>query len=240
MTYRLRNIVLALVLGIVAALIALVYASHGRTQTSASGSVTVLVAEKNIPVGTAAADLTKTAAVKSVAIARSDLVPGAATDLASLSGLVATQQIYAGEQLTARRFGAAGAQGVRSGLHGALRLVDLPGDAHQLLSGTLRDGDHVDVVASIRKPESGQTHFSQVVLRNLLVVGPPSTDASASSGSKDSSSVRLQLTDAQAQTLFFVEENADWTLVLRPAVDPANTPASAASAESILAASNGR
>jgi pilus assembly protein CpaB len=241
MNYRLRNIVLALVLGVVAAAIALVYASHARTQTSASGTATVvLVAGQDIPVGTAGADLVRSARVRTVAIASSDLVPGAVTNAASLRGLVATQPIYAGEQLTVRRFGAAGAQGLRSGLHGALRIVDLPGDPHQLLSGTLRDGDHVDVVASIRKPESGQTHFSQVVLRNLLVVGPPSGDTASSVSTKDSFSVRLQLTDAQEQSLFYVEQNADWTLALRPAVDPTNTPATSASAESILAGSSGR
>jgi hypothetical protein len=46
--------------------------------------------------------------------------------------------------------------------------------------------------------------------------------------------VQLALTDAQAQKLWFVTSNTEWTLQLRPVVDPADSPDSAEQIETVL------
>ena len=173
MNYRVRNIVIAVALAVVAAAIVMVYVSSARRSEKAAGKpVTVFVASRDVMPGTAGTSVLQGGWLRAATVARSAMVPGAITNLSQLAGLVAIQSTYTGEQVTSRRFGQAQEQGVRSDLHGALRIVQLPGDQNQLLAGTLKDGDHVDVVASIKVPEDGQIHFSRVVLRDLLIVQP--------------------------------------------------------------------
>lgn len=237
---QLRNVLIALALGLVAAALAAVYASRPASTHAATGqTVRVLVAKSDIAIGAAGARIAGSGLVTARTVARADAAPGAVSDAARLAGLVATQPTYAGEQVSLRRFGSAGAEGERAGLRGDLRIAELPGDAHQLLAGTLRDGDRVDVVASIRRPESGQTHFSAVVLRDLLVVSAAPGATGSGLGEKPDLAVRLQLTDAQEQQLFWVEKNGDWTLVLRPAVHPSDSARGSVSATTLLEAGRG-
>lgn len=240
--YRLRNIVAAALLAVLAAVLTLVYVSRAepRAAAPAAASVNVLVATRDIAVGTVGARIVQAGWARAASVARNDEVAGAVVDPAQLKGLVATQTIYAGEQITTRRLGVATGEGIRASLHGALRIVDLPGDNHQLLAGTLRDGDHVDVVASIRQPESGQVHYARVVLRDLLVVGAATASGGNGLQGKNDAAVKLQLTDEQAQRLFWVERNADWTLALRPAGDATTSHAAAATASSVLRGPDGR
>ena len=44
----------------------------------------------------------------------------------------------------------------------------------------------------------------------------------------------LALTDAQAQKLWYIVKNGDWSLELRPTKDPADSPESAEKAETLL------
>jgi hypothetical protein len=46
--------------------------------------------------------------------------------------------------------------------------------------------------------------------------------------------VQLALTDAQAQKLFYVMKNGDWTLDLRPVGNAADSPESVETVESVL------
>jgi pilus assembly protein CpaB len=237
--FRLRNLALAAVLAVAAMAATLLYVSRSRAHAEsapATATASVLVATRDIPIGTTAAQIVHGGWVRVTSLPQGDAVPDSVSAASALAGLVATQTTYAGEQLTAHRFGNANQQGIRSGLTGALRVVALPGDPYQLLAGTLRNGDHVDVVASIARPEGGAIHYSRVVLRNILVVDAP---AAGSSGAQQTVSAQLQLSDEQAQRLFWVEQNAKWELALRPGEKATSTPAPAASADSILRSGNG-
>ena len=101
-----------------------------------------------------------------------------------------------------------------------------------MLAGTLHDGDHVDVVASLKMPDN-QRPYGRTVLRNIVVVHAPAGPSATSSGSV---STTLRLSDEQAQTLFFVTKNGDWSLVLRPAVHSANSADSVNSITSVVRA----
>jgi Flp pilus assembly protein CpaB len=236
----LRNVLIALALGAVAAAIAAMYASRpASSHTGGKTTARVLVAKGDIAIGTTADRIATGGLMATRVVSRADVAPGAITDPAQLTGLVATEPTFAGEQVSLRRFGSAGAEGERAGLKGDLRIAQLPGDANQLLAGTLRDGDRVDVVASLRSPESGENHYSTVVLRNLLVISAAADAGDTSLGDKPAQSVRLQLTDPQEQKLFWVEKNADWTLVLRPAVDPIDVPSGMVSSSTLAGAARG-
>jgi pilus assembly protein CpaB len=239
MTYRLRNIAIALVLALVAALLTTFYVSNYKKKVQQGESdVPVYVATKDIPAGTEASEVLAGGFVESVQVDKRNLAPGAAWKKDQLDGLVAVEPIYAGEQLTTRRFKSPSQQGVRSQISGTERVFQIPGDKHQLLVGTLRDGDHVDVVGNWNVPEQDTHHFSRVVLRDILVVRAPkaeeSTSAKLTQGPQSAHSAMLALTDTQAQKLFWIAKNGDWSLQLRPATDAADSPETAETSESML------
>jgi Flp pilus assembly protein CpaB len=250
MTYRARNIAVAVVLAIVAALLTGFYVtSYKKNVQHAEANVSVLVATKDIPQGTSGADVIAKKFLAPQQVLRRSVVPGALSDTKQIEDLIATQPIYAGEQVSARRFQPVTQSGVRSELKGNMRAIQVEGNATQLLAGTLRAHDHVDVVANIKyklndfrgssdSSSSGSDDLvaTRVVLRDLEVLKAP--DAPGASSQLNTSSgdftVLLRVTDTQAQKLFFVKKNGDFTLQLRPVVDAADSPESVETVGSVL------
>jgi Flp pilus assembly protein CpaB len=236
-SYKTRNLLLAALLGIAAAAITLAYAASSKHQSktaTGSGTRTVLVATRDIPIGTAGSRLADAGWVRAVRVAPADAASGAVTRAADLTSLVALQPTYRGEQIVSRRFGTAQQEGLPSALHGSQRVYELPGDAHQLLAGTLKAGNRVDVVGSVRNPESNGDHYSKIVIHDLLVVTAPDKPSGASANDLTPVAVDLVVTTDQAQRLFWLEKNADWTLVLRPSTGAKDGSSAAASASSVL------
>src|SRR5205814_2291867 len=127
-----------------------------------------------------------------------------------LNNLVATEQVYRGEQVTALRFGTPTELGIRAQLKGTDRAVQLEGDANELLAGTLKDGDHVDVVAEWTTPDGSQHHSSKVIARNLLILHAP--DAPAAGGKlgspQDNFSVQSRAPDQVMQQIYYARKLA--------------------------------
>jgi Flp pilus assembly protein CpaB len=225
MTYRIRNILIAVGLALVAMMLTLFYVTnYKRSVQKDASSVQVYVAARDVPTGTAGSDLVKHHDLKVESVRRADVVPGAISNPDQLGNLVLSAPLYEGEQVTLRRFDDAAAQGIRSQLRGTMRAVQVPGDPNQLLAGTLQAGDHVDLVANLRTGTNTTAAATRIVLRDLTVLTAP-TDAALSKVSTPSGSysVILAVTDTQVQRLFFVLKNADWTLELRPVVNAADS-----------------
>jgi Flp pilus assembly protein CpaB len=243
MTYRLRNIVLAVALAALAALLTSLYvANYKKTVREDEASVTVYVAAKQIPVGTTGADAVSQGFLKTSEITRRSVVPGAISSPREIRDLVATETVYEGEQVSVRRFRTAEASGIQADLKGNLRAIQVNGNSHQLLAGTLKRGDRVDVVASFKiqfKDDDREHPVTRVVLRNLLVLRAPSGPSVAESklggGGRDGDAwVQLALTDAQAQKIEFARKNGEWTLVERPVTDPADSPESVETTDTVI------
>lgn len=239
MTYRIRNIGIAVALAIVAALLTTFYVTnYKRTVQQGEEKVPVYVASHDIPLGTPGSDVSHRNMLRVEHVPRRSVVPGAISQPGQVDKLVAVEPIYAGEQISTRRFRTADEQGVRAQLKGNLRAFQLAGNDHQLLNGTLKDGDRVDVVASITLSGQQQTAAaSRVVLRDLLVLKAPETTQIGSKLGSDPSqpfSAMLAVTDSQAQKLFYVTENGKWTLELRPVTDAADSPDSVDTAQTVL------
>ncbi|HEY2543929.1 MAG TPA: Flp pilus assembly protein CpaB, partial [Gaiellaceae bacterium] len=214
------NIFIAIGLALIAMLLTLFYVTNYKrsVQKSTSG-VPVYVAVKDMTVGTTGSDIVKQHELKVETVQKRDVVPGAISSPDDVSGLVLAAPVYAGEQVTLRRFSDAAAQGIRGQLKGTLRAVQLAGDANQLLAGTLEAGDHVDLVANLRLDTNSTSTATRIVLRNLTVLTAPTDPALGKvSTPSGSDSAVLAVTDTQVQRLFFVMKNADWTLELRPVV----------------------
>ncbi len=249
MAYRARNILIAVALAAVAALLTSFYVtSYKRHVQRSEDHVTVLVAKHDIDAGTTGSDAAHM--LTSETVPRRSVVPGAISSPDQIASLVATQKTLEGEQVTTRRFNPVAENGVRADLKGNIRAFQVQGDANQTLAGTLKDGDHVDVVATFkyhRAGQSGDTFFaSRVVLRDLKVLRAPAGPAVGSkltNGLNQDYSVLLAVTDQQAQKLLFTVtqtgsasqgNGAGWSLQLRPVVHADDSPESVTTLDSVL------
>ena len=249
MTYRVRNIGIAVALAAVAALLTSFYVtSYKRHVQRGEDQVTVLVAKHDIAEGTPGAEAAR--ALSSEQVPRRSVVPGAISSRDQIQNLVATQKTLQGEQVSTRRFSPVAERGPRADLKGNLRAMQIQGDVNQTLAGTLRNGDHVDVVATFKyhfANSTSQDNFSatRVVLRDLKVLRAPdgtAPGAKLTNGLQNDFSVMLAVTDQQAQKLNFVTtttggnatSGSGWSLQLRPVVHAADSPESVTTLGTIL------
>lgn len=236
MTYRARNIAVAVGLALIAALLTTFYVANYKRHVRASEStVKVFVAKKDVPQGTPGTDLLKQGWITSADVAQRSVVPGAISSPEQIASLLTTQMIYAGEQITLRRFATQAQQGIRSQLHGTLRAISIPGTTEQLLSGTLKDGDHVDLVANLKTGSCPLCFAVRVVARDVLVLKAPAVSASAKVTGTTTSATLAVSERYQAQKIFYVLGNAaSWTLQLRPVAKAVDSPEDVESNSSVL------
>ncbi|MBA2536598.1 MAG: Flp pilus assembly protein CpaB [Actinobacteria bacterium] len=237
MTYRLRNILVAVALALVAAMMTSYYVtSYQRNVQKGEKNVEVFVAKSDIPVGTSGADLAQKGLLEKSEIVRRTVVPGAISSPDQLADLIAVQPVYKGEQVSTRRFATPAERGIRAQIKGTMRAIQVPGDSNQLLSGTLRPGDRIDIVASIKLGGDEDAFATRIVLRDIQVLkaaggGNGSQKLASSEGGL---SVLLAVTDTQVQKLFHVIRHGEWSFELRPPVKSNDSPEAVAYASSIL------
>jgi Flp pilus assembly protein CpaB len=239
-TNRLWHVVAAVGLALLAAMLTTFYVSnYKRNVQHSEAQVTVVVAAKDIPVDTTGSEILAQHLLTKVSVPRRQVVPGAYTRPEDVRQLIATQPVFAGEQATNKRFGTPAERGVRAQITGKQRAIEVDGDQHQLLAGTLRVGDHVDVVgaweaadvrgqvADLGKITGRGGKVSRVILRDVLVVSAPSAPSKGSGGIAQNGgfAVQLVLTDAESQRLEWIKAyGAEWRLEIRPPADSANSP----------------
>jgi Flp pilus assembly protein CpaB len=228
--FRNRNLSLAAALGLAAAILTMLYVSRaqGSTKAPVVSSQPVLVATRDLPVGTSFSAAFAGGAIALRHLPAESVAPSALTGARAVDGRVVIQPIFKGEQVTAARLGPSAAQGLGANLHGSLRAIALAGDATQLLGSSLKPGDHVDVVVNVKGLASART---RIALKDLLVLQAPTT-----SGSSGGLMTTLQLTDKQVQALFWITRNGDWSLVLRPPAKAAVTAIRPTTQSDVLAA----
>jgi Flp pilus assembly protein CpaB len=230
-TYQTRNLALAGGLAVLALLLSVLYvATAGTHRAAASSTQTVVyVATRDIPAGTSGADAAK--AMKAISVA-SAAAGDAVTSPSQVANEVVVQPLYKGEPVSIHRFAPLREQGIAGNLHGRLRAVVVSGDATQLLAGTLHDGDRVDLVASLKDPQSGRAYV-RTVLRGVEVLH--ADESTGGMGSSTTYTATVRVNDAQAQTLFYVLKNADWTFELRPLLGAGDSSVGATSFQSLMA-----
>ena len=74
---------------------------------------------------------------------------------------------------------------------------------------------------------------TRIVLRDVQVLGIPDESVTAGVGG-DAKAVILAVSDTQVQRLFYVMKNADWTLQLRPVIEPSDSPDRLETMDSVL------
>lgn len=239
MTYRLRNIVVAVALALVAALLTMYYVTqYQRDVRKDETNVPVYVAKRDIPVGTSGSELVAKGLLERTELVRRSVVPGAISSPEQLEELVSVQSTFAGEQVTTRRFAVPEARGIQAQLKGTQRAVAVPGDRQQLLVGTLKTGDRVDVIADFKTDGEQAIRYSRIVARDVPVLKAPVGGAAAeklTSSSNGDFAAMLALTDVQTQKVSWTLTFADgWRLELRPVSDAADSPENIESSYSLL------
>jgi len=240
MTYRMRNILIAVALAGFAALLVTFYISNYKSSVQHNqAKVSVPVASHAIAAGTLGSDVVGKGWVTTRQIPRDAVVPGAISSPDQIKGLVATQATYPGEQITTARFGPAVEQGVAGQITATQRAVQIAGDPNQTLAGILKPGDYVDFEGTVSVDLGGANTFtfSRTVVRNLKVISvqtlpDPASKISAGVTGVGQSAVLLRMTDQQAQKILLVYTAAKgsgaayWSFELRPGLKSQDSPSS--------------
>jgi Flp pilus assembly protein CpaB len=240
MTYRVKNITIAIALALVAALLTMFYViNYQRNVRADETNVPIWTAKRDIPAGTSGADIERKGLLQQSEIVRRSVVPGAISNPDQVAELVTTQPIFAGEQVSTRRFSTPSQRGIKAQLAGVQRAIEIDGNQHSLLAGVLQKGDKVDLVATF-PTGANSVLVTRIVLRDLEVLRAPTvagasgkiTSASDKGGDHN---VILKVTDTQVQKLHWIYTAATtWHLELRPGIDSADSPENVESWYSVL------
>jgi len=222
---RRGSLYIAVVAALVAGLAILIYLNRYR-QNLQSGTtpVTVLIARQTIPKGTPGSVVAAKHLFTATTIRQSQLRDGAFSDAQSLTGRIATSQVYAGSQLTAGVFSSS-SSALAATISDRQRIVSIPLDAAHGLSGDVEVGNHVDIYAGFNvipiRPDGTPANGGQArpVLK-LIVPNVPvvAIDSGGSQLASKTSNISLRLNDVQAAQIAFASDNGKVWLSLRPSV----------------------
>lgn len=136
--------------------------------------VKVYVAQKDIPAGTSATAIESGGFIRQDRVLRRDAAPRPIYNISDVSKLSLNQTVYAGEQLSAYKFGAQSSLMVADQLKGSLRVFSV----HLKPSGTaglsIKPGDHVDIQMS--RNDNGVV-TTQFVARDVAIMQTPDSMA---------------------------------------------------------------
>ena len=226
-TTRQGTIILGVGAAVLAAIALLVYLNHYRNSVnSGTQPVQVLVAKSLIQKGTPGDVVGQSGLFQVTSIPKDQLKNGAFVDPKTLTGKVATSDIFPGQQITASDFSAANGNALTQQLARDQRAVVVPLDSPGEVGGQIAAGDDVDVwVAFNATSATGVSRpVVRLVLQDMRVLTAP-----ASGGN-----VTLRATPKQAGELIYASVNAKIWLVLRPAVGSSSPKAPIISSNDLL------
>jgi Flp pilus assembly protein CpaB len=225
LTTRRGTIILGISAAVLAAIVLLVYLNQYRNSVeSGAKPLSVLVAKNLIEKGTPGDVVGSTRLFQVASIPKSEVKAGAYVDPKTLTGKVATADIYPGQQLTAADFSVAGANPLTQQLARDQRAINVSLDSPATVGGALTAGDHVDVWVLFNA--QGANGVSRPVVREVF----QDMRVLAATGG----SVTFRTTPKQAGALIFASSNAKIWLVLRPAVGSVNPKPPAVTASDLL------
>jgi Flp pilus assembly protein CpaB len=225
MNYSVRNIIIAGGLALVAVIAVLLYTSSVRDKARQDQHrVLVLVASRDIAPGTTGKQVIDEHLLVPKAVIQTDEIPGALTSLTGLQNLVVSQTIYHAQQVPAAVFEEPLSTGTSLQIRATERAMSLPVDTDTGLIGTLKDGDHVDVLIAIASANGGPS-FTRPLLRNVVVLQAPTTT---------NSHTLVKVSDVDATKLLYAQAYEKIWLVERPKVQAQDSPTALETASTIL------
>lgn len=212
---RRRTVAVAIAVAALAAALLLTFLGRYRDSLAAEGEpARVLVANGLIARGSPGELLVTERMVRTVHMRKSQLAEGAIIDPAAIRGQVAAQEILPGQQVKAADF-TRSRDPVASKLRSGDRAIAIPVDAVHGLTGPVKAGDHVDVIAGFNGEGAGAggagTNGPVVkrILDDILVLRAPAGE--------DKSNVIVRVPARFAPHVAFAADNGLLWLSLRPA-----------------------
>lgn len=231
---------------VLAAVVFIVYLQRYRTSLkSSSEPVTVLVAKNFIEKGTPGNIVGADDLFQISTTPKTDLKEGAISDPDSLRGLVASDDIYPGEQLTVADFTTVSPDDVVNKITGEERAMSIPLDSAHGMIGNVHPGDHVDVYGAfnVRRlnpdgtvdPNSAERPVLKLIVEDVAVLGAPdAAKGGFGAGAADKSNVTIKVSDQQAAQIAFSSENGKLWIILRPKAGAEPTAPDVVTLETIL------
>jgi Flp pilus assembly protein CpaB len=227
---------------VVAALLLAVFLNHYKKTLTNTSLQKAVVAERLIPKGASADVLARDGtALKPTQVRHNQLKTGAVADTAQLQGLVATRDIYPGEQITTADF-TRSAQPILTQVQGADRAVSVSVDSAHGLIGQAKAGDYVDVMASFTgQNSSGVSYgFTRLLIPDVLVLSAPNAAKKTSvvgNSANSTQDVVLRINRREITSLAFAADSGKVWLALRPKTGAQDPPVSAITIARLLAGS---
>jgi pilus assembly protein CpaB len=216
-----KYVLLAGVAGLAAVILVQHYIAT-RTATVSEPTGTVVVANLDIPPGTAI-----TGRLVRVAAWPRNIIPAQAlANLKQVEGRVVRVPISKGEPIL---FSKLAPEGTAAGLGGLLKTdmlaVTVKTDAVSGVAGFINPGDRVDVLVEMPSPRGHNEHFSRIILQNLKVLSRGQVwDQTADKKPKVVPTVTLEVTPEQAETLNLATFQGRIRLALRNQLNQAYFP----------------
>lgn len=190
----------------------LVFMSNYRDSVvGGTAEIRVLVADRLVDKGTSGDVIAEAKLFSPISITEDEAAAGALTDPSELRGLVATEEIYKGQQLTAADF-STGADPITGKLEGTQRAIALPLDeAHGNLE-QIKTGSRVDILGGLSAQAAGGRlePILSVLARDVLVLRVVEGE------NNENSSVVLRVKDSQASKIAFASDAGKLWLTVRP------------------------
>jgi Flp pilus assembly protein CpaB len=239
-----------LVLGGLAALVAgallLIYVAQVRQDAnSQSATVSVLVANKLIPQSSSGDVIASQKWYSVVSTPKDQVKDGAITDPASISGKIASHDIYPNQQLATSDFADAPTDAVTTKITGNQRAISIPLDSAAGLTPFLQAGDHVDILAGFNvipigangAPLSGNSQarpVEKVIAQDIKVLEVPSSSSSTTGTGSNTGNIVVQVTDQQAWDIAFAINNGTVFLAGTPQAGNVSSKPSLVTLETML------
>jgi pilus assembly protein CpaB len=227
-------LLLAIVLGLLAAYAATRYIDSARSRVEAQEQpVDVLVAQQDLPSGMTAEELAGDEFLALVAVPRRYVSDGAISSMAAIEGKILTAPLSRGEQVTNERFSLPSEAGLSFAVPEDYVAIAMPNRADRGVAGLIRPGDTVAVYVTFEPAGGLEEAITKMVLRKARVLAVGSStmavdktnaetqeqDGALASGGdaadEVAETVTLALSPSDAEKLVFAnEEGRVWLALL--------------------------
>lgn len=208
---------------VLAAILLVVYLDRYRDRVGGRNAPTpVLVAKQLIPAGTPGTLVASQSMYAPTTLPQKEVVVGAISDPAYLSGRAAVAEIFPGSQLTAEAFATTDTASVDSQITGTQRAISISVDGVRGSSSQVMPGDRVDIYTTV-------AGIVRLFRPNVKVLTTPTFPGPAGGGN-----LILQIETKDAATWAYAADNTQFYFVLRPVVGAKATRPSQASASTVL------
>jgi len=230
-------LIIAVMLGMVATVMAVRYIEGARAQVEAQDQpVEVLIAQQDLPAGLSSDELSKEGYLALAEVPRRFVADGAISSLAVLEGKLLTVPLTKGEQVTAARFSLPTEAGLAFAVPEEYVAVSIPNSADRGVAGLVRPGDSVAVYATFEPGTELEEAITRMILPKARVLAVGASTAAVSSTPEDEGeeqggtlvgaragassdldvpgTVTLALSPADAERLIFAQEEGKVWLAL--------------------------